>query len=169
MARRLRLRVPRLPFTLGSHLDLLFVLTRMPAGSSRPMPTQAILTVTAAVIRREGRILICRRRTDQDHAGKWEFPGGKVETGETPQDALRRELQEELEIQSIIDREVKRYSYSYPGRRPLELIFFSVTEFTGNLDYSHFHEVCWALPAELPSFDFLEGDVEFVKELAAQG
>jgi 8-oxo-dGTP diphosphatase len=132
------------------------------------MTPEKTLTVSAAVIRRDGRILICRRRTDQDHAGKWEFPGGKVEPGEQPEDALRRELQEELGIQTVIQGEIKRYQYSYPGRKPLQLIFFSVTEFAGDPDYNHFREVRWALPAELPSFDFLEGDVEFVKELAAQ-
>jgi 8-oxo-dGTP diphosphatase len=132
------------------------------------MDSAKMITVTAAVIRREGRILICRRRTDQDHAGKWEFPGGKVEPGETPEDALRRELQEELGIQAVIHREVKRYQYSYPGRKPLQLIFFSVTEFAGDPDYSDFQEVSWSLPGELSSVDFLEGDIEFVKELAAQ-
>jgi hypothetical protein len=48
------------------------------------------------------------------------------------------------------------------------LIFFSVTEFAGDPDYSDFQEVSWSLPGELSSFDFLEGDIEFVKELAAQ-
>ncbi len=132
------------------------------------MDAEKVITVTAAVIRRGGRILICRRRPDQDHAGKWEFPGGKVEPGERPADALRRELQEELAIQAAIQSEIKRYQYSYPGRKPLQLIFFEVTAFRGDPDYSHFQEVCWALPADLPAFDFLEGDVEFVKELAEQ-
>ena len=55
-------------------------------------------TVTAAVIEREGRILICRRRADQDQPGKWEFPGGKLEDGEQPAEALRRELREESRL-----------------------------------------------------------------------
>ena len=131
------------------------------------MTAPKLTTVTAAVIRRDGRILICRRRAEQDHAGKWEFPGGKLEPGETPAASLLRELQEELQIEARIGREIASYEYSYPGRKPIRLIFFEVTEYSGSADYSHFQEACWVAAEELPSFDFLEGDVEFVKQLAA--
>lgn len=124
-------------------------------------------TVVAALIERDGRILICRRRGDQDHAGKWEFPGGKVEAGEAPRDALVRELREELAIQAAIGGEVARYEYSYPGRKPIRLVFYRVEEFDGEPDYGHFAETAWALAAALPEYDFLEGDVEFVRKLAA--
>ena len=124
-------------------------------------------TVAAAVIERDGRILICRRRPEQDHGGEWEFPGGKLEEGESPRDSLRRELREELRIEAQIESEIKRYQYRYPGRPPLQLVFFRVTKFTGKPDYAHFDQVCWVKPEELPTFDFLEGDVEFVRELAA--
>ena len=125
-------------------------------------------TVTAAVIEREGRMLICRRRDDQDHAGKWEFPGGKLEDGEQPAEALLRELREELSIEAKIDGEIERYQYEYPGRKPIELIFFAVTRFEGELQYGQFAEVRWAERNDLPSFDFLEGDVDFVRRLASQ-
>jgi 8-oxo-dGTP diphosphatase len=125
-----------------------------------------ITTVTAAVIEREGRILICRRRLDQDHAGKWEFPGGKLEPGEEPSESLRRELREELSIEASIGEEITRYEYRYPERKPIRLVFFRVTQFRGEPDYSQFEEVEWAPPAELPRYDFLQGDVEFVRELA---
>ena len=123
-------------------------------------------TVTAAVIERDGRILICRRRADQQHPGKWEFPGGKLEPGEEPAACLRRELREELAIDASIGAEITRYRYQYPGRAEIQLIFYRVTEFEGEPDYSHFGEVCWAKRNELPRFDFLDGDVEFVAELA---
>lgn len=126
-----------------------------------------ITTVTAALIERAGRILICRRRSDQDHPGKWEFPGGKLEPGEDPPASLRRELQEELGIEATIGPEITRYVYRYPGRKPIRLVFFRVTEFAGDPDYSQFHEVDWAPPESLPDYDFLDGDVEFVKDLAA--
>lgn len=125
-------------------------------------------TVTAAVIEREGRILICRRRDDQDHAGKWEFPGGKLEDGEQPAEALIRELREELSIEARIDSEIERYRFEYPGRNPIELIFFAVTEYEGEPEYDQFAEVRWAKPRDLPAFDFLEGDVDFVRRLASQ-
>ena len=125
-------------------------------------------TVTAAVIEREDRILICRRRADQDHPGKWEFPGGKLEDGEQPAEALRRELREELSIEARVDSEIERYCYEYPGRKPIELIFFHVTEFDGTPEYDQFAEVNWAERPDLPTFDFLDGDVEFVRHLTAK-
>jgi mutator protein MutT len=130
------------------------------------VPDVPITTVTAAVIEREGRILICRRRLDQDHPGKWEFPGGKLEPGEEPAESLRRELHEELGVEAAIGPEIARYEYRYPGRKPIRLIFFCVTEFAGDADYSQFHQVAWAPPTDLPGYDFLEGDVEFVRALA---
>src|SRR5579864_7616222 len=74
--------------------------------------------VLAAIIQREGRILICRRMPEQSHPLKWEFPGGKVEDGETPAGALRRELEEELGIHGVTGHEVARYEYAYPGKKP---------------------------------------------------
>ena len=67
----------------------------------------------------------------------------------------------------LIGREITRYEYCYPGRKPIRLVFFCVTEFSGDFDYRQFHEVSWAPLADLPRYDFLEGDVEFVRELAA--
>ena len=125
-----------------------------------------ITTVAAAVIEQDGRVLICRRRADQDHPGKWEFPGGKLEPGEQPAESLRRELREELGIEALVGSEITRYEYRYPGRKTIRLIFFRVSEFTGNPDYSQFEQVEWEPHRDLPRYDFLEGDVEFVRELA---
>ena len=124
-------------------------------------------TVTAAIIERRGRVLLCRRRFDQDHPGKWEFPGGKLKPGEQPVETLRRELREELKIDADIGEEVTRYCYRYPGRRAILLVFFRVSGFTGEPDYDHFQQVSWVSPADLLSFDFLEGDVAFVQGLGA--
>ncbi|HTT62873.1 MAG TPA: (deoxy)nucleoside triphosphate pyrophosphohydrolase [Bryobacteraceae bacterium] len=123
-------------------------------------------TVVAAVIARHGRILICRRTAEQAHALKWEFPGGKVEAGEDPPQALRRELQEELAVDARIGDEVEHYEFRYPGKNPILLIFYAVTELTGEPRNCVFAEMRWVAPGELPRFDFLEGDVEFVKRLA---
>jgi 8-oxo-dGTP diphosphatase len=120
-------------------------------------------TVVAAVVEREGRILICQRRRGQAHELKWEFPGGKLESGETPEDALRRELREELAIDAALDGEITRYEYAYPGRAPILLIFFRVTQFTGEPRNLVFEQMEWALAAQMPNYDFLEGDVEFVR------
>jgi len=127
-----------------------------------------LTTVVAAVIQRSGRILICRRTAAQEHALKWEFPGGKVEAGESPPEALRRELREELAVHAQIGDEVERYEFSYPGKSPILLIFYAVAVFTGEPRNCMFEEMRWVAPGDLPSFDFLEGDVDFVKRLAQE-
>lgn len=123
-------------------------------------------TVAVALIERSGRLLICRRRRDQVHGGKWEFPGGKVEPGETPAEALSRELGEELGIGAVRAAEATRYDYAYPGKRPVRLVFFTVTSFRGHIETSQFAETRWKPRAELPRYDFLEGDARIVRELA---
>ena len=123
-------------------------------------------TVVAAVMRRGDRILICRRTAAQAHAPKWEFPGGKVESGESPPEALRRELREELAVAAQIGDELERYEFRYLGKSPILLIFYTVTEFDGEPRNCVFEQMRWVAPRELPGFDFLEGDVEFVKRLA---
>ena len=110
--------------------------------------------------------MICRRRNDQDHPGKWEFPGGKVEDGETPRRALSRELHEELGIQVEPGREITRYRYQYPGRKEIELLFFRVEGVEADIDAGQFAEIRWEPVGRLPWFDFLAGDVDFVKALA---
>lgn len=126
-----------------------------------------MVQVVAAIIEREGRILICRRMADQAHPLKWEFPGGKVERGERPHQALARELEEELGIRGARSEEITRYEYTYPGRTPIELIFLRVTEFSGEPQNLIFHEMRWEPPQYLPGFDFVEGDIEFLRGLAS--
>lgn len=125
-----------------------------------------LTTVTAAVIERDGRILICRRRADQRHPLKWEFPGGKVEPGEDPVAGLRRELEEELGIRGADVEEITRFPFQYPGGAPILLIFYRVLRYSGQVENRIFAEIRWAPPKDLPDFDFLEGDISFVRQLA---
>ncbi len=127
-----------------------------------------VMVVAAAVIERQGKILICQRKRGSKHAFKWEFAGGKVETGETPAEALKRELKEELSIDAAIGEEMERYEFSYPGRPPIQLIFFRVREFEGEPENQVFESIEWTRPEQLPSYDFLDGDMEFVKRLVGQ-
>lgn len=124
-------------------------------------------TVAVALIERGGQLLICRRRDDQAHAGKWEFPGGKVERGETPLAALLRELREELGIEVFEAAELVRYDYTYPGKKPLRLVFFRVGAYRGSPDGSQFAALRWERPSALSQYDFLAGDQEIVRDLGA--
>jgi len=125
-----------------------------------------MVQVVAAILERDGRILICRRTAEQSHALKWEFPGGKVEPGETPPQALERELEEELGIRAAAGKEITRYQYSYPGKNPILLIFFRITRFEGEPINLIFHEMRWEPPRRLAGFDFVEGDLEFIRALS---
>jgi len=122
-----------------------------------------MVQVVAAIIERRGRILICRRKPEQSHPLQWEFPGGKVEPCETPEQALARELEEELGIVGAVGQEIMRYQYTYPGKDTIELIFFRVTEFAGEPRNVVFHEMRWEPAANLAEFDFVEGDMEFLR------
>ena len=118
--------------------------------------------VVAGVMERDGKILICRRRADQPHPLKWEFPGGKIEAGESPEAALIRELREELGIESDAGEELMRYEFAYPGRQPILLIFLNVPHWRGEIVNRIFESIAWQDPSRLAEFDFLEGDAPFI-------
>jgi 8-oxo-dGTP diphosphatase len=128
--------------------------------------TPVIVEVVAAVIERGGLILIGQRKPRGRHALKWEFPGGKVEPGETVREALARELREELGIEARIGHEIERYDFSYSAGNVTRLIFFYVNEFTGEPENLDFAQIAWIERNRLPDYDFLEGDVAFVGRLA---
>jgi len=125
------------------------------------------LVVVAAIIERDGRILICRRSSRDSHPLKWEFPGGKVRPDEDPRAALRRELLEELGVDAEIGEEIARCQWRYQGAPPLLLIFYRARMTTGEPVNRVFAEIRWELPERLPDHDFLEADRELVRRLAA--
>ena len=100
---------------------------------------------------------------------QWEFPGGKIERGELPPDALHRELEEELGIDATIGDEVARLEHHYPRGRTVELRFFVVEEWQGEMQNRIFQKIRWTRLNELPRFRFLEADRKLVKKLAAGG
>ncbi len=123
--------------------------------------------VVAALILREEKILICQRTADQAMPFKWEFPGGKVEPGEDLKDALHRELDEELGIDAEIGTRIAAIQHTYRGGNTLELHFYRVDHFKGELQNRIFQDVRWIDRKELTSFDFLEADTGLVKDLSA--
>lgn len=125
--------------------------------------------VVAAIIVRpaDGKLLICQRSKNQALPLKWEFPGGKIEAGESPAAALKRELQEELGIDAEVGEELTRFVHTYRNGGGVELAFFRVLNYTGEIQNKIFHDVRWVDRAALPGFDFLEADVKLVREIAA--
>ena len=98
---------------------------------------------------------------------KWEFPGGKIEPGEQPREALRRELQEELGVSAQIGDEVETVQYHYKNGGAVELHFFRVAEFDGEMEKHIFEQIRWVEPRSLTRFDFLDADREIVRKIAA--
>ena len=125
------------------------------------------VVVAAGVIVRAGNVLLGQRRKSDRHPFKWEFPGGKVESGETPQQALVRELREELGIQAVAGTEIARYTYDYPNGACVHLLFYAVSSYQGEPAARVFEQIDWRPIHTLPSVDFLEGDFDFVRRLAA--
>jgi 8-oxo-dGTP diphosphatase len=122
--------------------------------------------VVAALIFQDDKILVCQRTRHQTMPLKWEFPGGKIEEGEQPRDALRRELEEELGIDAKISQEVSRIVHEYPGGGSVELRFFLVNEYQGTIENKIFREIRWSRRSELSQYDFLEADLTLVRDLA---
>ena len=98
---------------------------------------------------------------------KWEFPGGKIEAGETPEEALRRELEEELGIHAEIGRDVTRVVHTYANGNSVNLRFYAVEQYENELQNRIFRDVRWVKRTELPALDFLDADKELVSRLAA--
>ncbi len=122
--------------------------------------------VVAALILKDDQILACQRTRHQIMPLKWEFPGGKIEEGEQPRDALRRELEEELGIEATIGNEVARIHHEYPSGGAVELRFFEVHNYQGEVENRIFREIRWVDRSELPALDFLEADRQLVRDLA---
>jgi 8-oxo-dGTP diphosphatase len=111
-------------------------------------------------------VLICQRKPDQPMSLKWEFPGGKIEPGESSEDALARELNEELGITAVIGRRVARIRHKYRNGGTIDLQFFVVREFDGTLENRIFNDMRWAPLAGLPGYDFLAADLGLIRDLS---
>ena len=125
-------------------------------------------TVVAAVIERSDRRLLIGQRLKEDSSPlKWEFPGGKVREGESPEDALARELQEELGVTLVSSVEIGRVRHQYAGTpEELEIRFFAAAIAESDLVPHVFEKIAWVLPKELGEYDFLAANRELIAQLA---
>ena len=130
------------------------------------------IRVSVGVLTRGKQLLICQRKArnlhgqNDQHALKWEFPGGKAEAGEDDATCLRRELNEELHISATIGEVILQKRHDYPNGRSVALTFFHVPAYDGELKNMVFETVAWVEPEQLLSYDFLEGDRDFIAALA---
>lgn len=126
-----------------------------------------MIAVVAAVIESHGKILVCQRRRGDTFGLMWEFPGGKVKQGETSEQALARELHEELGATAMVGRELFRTTHRYAElSEPIELTFYSASLNTDLIRNLAFETMEWRAPQSLPELNFLPADREFVAMLA---
>ncbi len=123
--------------------------------------------VTAVIQRDDHRILIGQRRRNDTSPLKWEFPGGKVEQGETPEAALARELQEELSasLEKCVELGRVRHKYATMSEE-LEIRFYAASIKEGEITPNEFEQIVWALPKELANYDFLAANSQLIAQIA---
>jgi 8-oxo-dGTP diphosphatase len=120
--------------------------------------------VAAALFDRDGQVLIAQRPLGKPLAGRWEFPGGKVDAGESEREALSRELREELGIEVLAARPFMRLTHAY-AERDVELSLWIVERFTGEPRPLDAQALKWVAPARLAAEDILEADQPFIEAL----
>lgn len=121
------------------------------------------LIVVAAVALRDDRVMICQRRPGAHNALKWEFPGGKIEPGESPEAALKREMREELDVECEVGRVCDAVYYRYPDRDVLVLFFMCRIE--GEPRRVDCNDIRWVAFEALKGLDFAGADRVFVERL----
>ena len=123
-------------------------------------------TVVGGLIYQNKKILICQRKEVGDHPLKWEFPGGKIKDFEENQEALRRELKEELNIDITEMRFFDEYLYEYKElSKKLKLVFYHIFQFEGEIQNLVHHQLKWIDISNLSDYDFLEGDYKIINKL----
>lgn len=126
------------------------------------------VSVAAAMIWKEGKLLICQRGAGGSCAFLWEFPGGKVECGETALDCVIRECKEELDIIIDVKKMIAQFDYDYPDKQ-ISFTFFDAEILSGTVQKQVHGEIRWVSPEELDSKSFCPADIEIVEQIKNQG
>jgi len=120
--------------------------------------------VTAGIIEKDGWVLIARRKPGKHMGGKWEFPGGKIEPGETPEQGLARELEEELALNARVGKFLCSTRFEGDGVS-LDLLVYAVDSFEGTPQLREHDEIRWVRPDQIASFDLADSDRRVVETL----
>ena len=124
-----------------------------------------MIVVSAGIVSRNGKIMLCQRRPGDRMGLKWEFPGGKLESGKSPQQALERELHEELSVETRTGYIFDVYHESTDGRELL-ILFFRSELISGEPQTIECNAIHWVEPARLTEYDLAPADLEVAKRLA---
>lgn len=123
-----------------------------------------MLEVVAALLRRDGKFLICRRPMHKARGGGWEFPGGKVEKGETRQQAIIREIREELNLHISAGEAAAETVHAYPDLT-VHLSLMEAEILSGDLHQNEHSEIAWITLQEAKNYDLCPADRELVRRL----
>ena len=123
-----------------------------------------MIKVTAAVIEKNNQILIAQRRKDKNLGLKWEFPGGKIDKNETPEECLFRELEEEFGIQTKVGKFIINSIYKYPNIE-IDLMAYHVEYLSGEFKLIDHERIEWVSKDDLLKFDFAEADLPIIEKL----
>ena len=122
------------------------------------------INVVAGIIINQNKILIGKRKDKDIGGGKWEFPGGKIEVGETNSEALERELYEELGISVKIGKELMNYEHMFKTTI-YNISFMEIIDYDGEIRNNAHSEIKWVKFSNLPEYDFISGDDRFIQSL----
>lgn len=120
--------------------------------------------VAAGIIINDGRILIARRAKGQKSEDKWEFPGGKVEPGETPEEALKREIMEELSLEIEVGEFFMESNFKYDFGE-IRLLVYKARCMDKNLNLSVHSEAKWVKPMDIRNYDYAPADIPVAERL----
>ena len=126
------------------------------------------IKVVAGLILQNNKLLICQRPNFKDHPLKWEFPGGKIKNDETNEEALIREINEELSIKIINYEELINYNFNYKDlNKKVFIYFYLVNNFSGKVLNNFHKELKWIEIKDIREYDFLEGDLKIIDHISS--
>ncbi len=127
-----------------------------------------MVKVAVGIIKMGSQVLVCQRKKNARYGLQWEFPGGKLENGESLEQCLQRELREELSIEATVGAEFHHQSWTYPDAGSFEVSYYLVPSYSGFIKNNVFEHIRWIPMSEIGMLDMLEGNKEVVALLAKQ-